>query len=502
MGSTDASKSSATPGVPTSQQRSASENHSSWPYGPEIGADGDPRTDYTDLEIPPSDAAVTVPIPPPVSEGTRKATRPNGVNDYGDEVWILPSGSVSDIDFAQPAFEELGNRRELFRQGSQVVEIVEENDGEARLERIGASALRTRLELLGPLHIYRKRGLGFDLIRGRCSEETAKAILFSRANRLLPPIQLVVKCPIIVATADGGVEILTKGYHHPHGGTYVTRGRYVPKVPLDTAIRSIVRVFEDFEFLSPSDTLTAWGNVITIGLKLGGILTAPAPIQYAEASMVGSGKSYLQDCTAAFFGERPWVATQRQRGVGGLDETVAQGMAHGRMCIKIDNVDGELCSQYLASTLSHDKMPVRVPYRREIEVDVGRHVFFLNTNGAVISPDLQRRFSVVRLGKRPPTYRYCKYREGRILDHIRANQPYYLGCVYAVIREWVYQGMPTSKESRHSFADWACAIDWIIQHIFKAGMSPFDGYDSRGALMPAIPVPPGSELSGDDLFST
>lgn len=299
-----------------------------------------------------------------------------------------------------------------------------------------------------------------------------------------------------------GLQILRKGYHLARGGIYITRGHMPPNVPLTEALRAIVRVFEEFDFLTWGDRLRAWAYLIGIGLILGDLLKEHAPIHFVEALEVGSGKTFLQDLTAAFFNEIPYLAPNKDRGVGGLDESLAEGMARGRPMIKIDNLDREFDSQYLESVLSADRAPARVPYRREVEVEPRRHFFFINTNGAPSTPGLCRRSYTIRIRKRPLDFHWNRYREGDVLKHVRANQSYYLGCVFAVIREWQRLGKPRTFERRHSFTLYTQSLDWISQNIFEIDLPILCDHDSKGRFLRVLDRPRDlAKPDDDDFFS-
>jgi hypothetical protein len=96
-----------------------------------------------------------------------------------------------------------------------------------------------------------------------------------------------------------------------------------------------------------------------------------------------------------------------------------------------------------------------------------------------ITRDLANRVSIIRIRKRVG-YDYKMFPEGDLLAHVRANQPYYLGAVFAVIREWHARGMPTTNEMRHDFRDWCRKLDWIVQHIM--GCAPLmEGHEAAQA---------------------
>ena len=68
--------------------------------------------------------------------------------------------------------------------------------------------------------------------------------------------------------------------------------------------------------------------------------------------------------------------------------------------------------------------------------------------------------------KRSEGYQFDEFPEGSILQHIQANQPLFLAAVFRVIEEWHDMGKPKTEEYRHSFREWAQALDWIVQNIF------------------------------------
>jgi hypothetical protein len=112
-----------------------------------------------------------------------------------------------------------------------------------------------------------------------------------------------------------------------------------------------------------------------------------------------------------------------------------------------------------------------------------------------------RRCSLVRLRKRPPDFVYCKYKEPDLLSHVRARQPYYLGCVYSVIRDYVKAGRPRTDERRHSFTAWVQSLDWIMQHVFKAPYLMYDDHDAQGQPYEVVERSARDDTSAEYLFS-
>jgi hypothetical protein len=113
-------------------------------------------------------------------------------------------------------------------------------------------------------------------------------------------------------------------------------------------------------------------------------------------------------------------------------------------------------------------MPARVPHRGEVQVDPRGFVFQITSNGVETTPDLAARAAIVRIRKHPAGFVFRSYPEGDLHAHIAANQPYFLGCVFAVIAEWAGKGQPRTAETRHDFREWAQTLDWIVQNVFAA----------------------------------
>jgi hypothetical protein len=90
----------------------------------------------------------------------------------------------------------------------------------------------------------------------------------------------------------------------------------------------------------------------------------------------------------------------------------------------------------------------------------------LTSNGLKLTPDMENRCSLVHFMKRPLEFSYTEYPEGDLLAHIKARQPYYLACVFSILRAWVEAGRPRTKECRHDFRGWAQSLDWIVQNLF------------------------------------
>ena len=334
---------------------------------------------------------------------------------------------------------------------------------------VSPAGFRSRIERYKSTYAWIKTGRGkLALCPKPCSEDIAKALLASLdARELLPPVDLVLATPILVER-EGRLEPLGRGYHERER-LLITKGELPLSVELGVAVRSLWDVLSDFRFPTPDDRSRALASLITPALTMGGLLGGYAPLEIAEATAPQSGKGYRQKLIHAVYGERAYTVARRQGGVGSFDESLSMALFSGKPFILIDNIRGLLDSQYLESIITFpEEVAVRIPRREEIQVDASRVTFQLTSNGTEITPDLAARSCITRIRKQPPRYKFRVYPEGDLLDHVRKNQPHYLGCVFAVVTAWYAQGKPTIRGSSHDFRGWAEALDWIVQRLFKA----------------------------------
>ena len=389
-----------------------------------------------------------------------------------DQEWFILPGenSPSITESAHKIFTVIASTETLFQRGGQVVELEQQQDGTYFLEIITPSTFRSRIENYDrKVGAYRTAKNGERGLRQvPCPEEKAKALLHSKQAKLLPPVSQVLNSPAIVESG-GLLKILGKGYHPESGGILVSTGDLPDTPPLAEAIHALNNLLDGFDFQTPSDRSRAIAAFITPALRIGGFIESHCAIDIAEADQSQSGKTYRQKIVAALYNEKPRIISQRKGGVGSLDESFSQALIQGRPFIMFDNLRGKVDSQTLEAFVTCDGMfPARIPHRGEVLVDSTRFLLQITSNGIETTKDLANRASICRIRKQPDGHQFKDYAEGDLLAHVRANQPYYLGCVFEVIREWYNQGKPKVQECHHDFREWAMTLDWIVQELFDA----------------------------------
>lgn len=378
---------------------------------------------------------------------------------------ILPGGDVTITECALDLFARIAPSHRIFRRGKVVVSLQKSMTGTLVLEPVRPSAARSLLEGHAKFVGWRVgRDSAKVLKPSILSEDTAHALLDCQAGTdLLPSIAGVVNCSVIVEKA-GALTVCTKGFSL-ETGLLVTRGDAPVNVPLPEAIEALLGLLSEFHFQSEGDKSRALASFITPALKMAGLVRGFVPADVAEADLSQSGKTYRQKLLAAIYGETPAIVPLKKNGVGSVDESLFEKLVNGRPFIQFDNFRGALDSPALEAFLTAEgSFPCRVPNLREIEVDPSRFFILLTSNGVETTRDMANRSSIVRIFKREGV----AFKD--TLEIVKARQPYFLGCVFSVIREWHRRGKPRTQETNHDFREWCQTLDYIVQMV--CGLAP------------------------------
>jgi VirE N-terminal domain len=425
--------------------------------------------------------AVELPAAPvEVAPVVRIATPSAPAQSRVDDVIVLPAREgLSISESAAAIFGRIGPTNTLFSRGGIVHEIAEK-DGVDELSIVDANAFRSRLDRYGRVMAHRVgKNDNTVLAPAICSVDTARALLSSReANEVLPSVSAVLAAPVI---ASDGKDVLVcgKGYHAVNGGIFVTGGDDPPDVPIAEAIARLRYLLADFDFPSKGDEARALASLVSPALRFGGILPALAPVDVAEADQSQAGKTYRHKLIAAIYREKLNFVIQKTGGVGSLDETIGERLVAGKPFVIFDNLRGRVTSTFFESALTAGgRVGCRIPHKGNVDVDVRPFVFGATSNGMEATIDLANRSVITRIRKRPAGYSFKAWPEGDLLAHVERNQAYYLGCVFAVVIEWLRRGKPTTTETRHDFRAWVQSMDYIVQSVMQAA-PVMDGHEAH-----------------------
>jgi len=382
------------------------------------------------------------------------------------DVFPVPRGGISHTESAEKIFRIIGeNRRLFFRSAEGGAGSVVEVKGDA-FDIVTPERFASVVEKFG----HRVAAPEWDAKDKRFNWRTctygtnhATVALASDEARGLPTIRQLSACPII--TPEG--TVLQHGWHNFAGGTFIGDAGGVTEVPSKTAVEALRRLLEDFDFSTEADRARAIASLFSPALRAGRWIEDDFPLDVAEANVSQSGKTYRLQIVAAIYASKVSAVTMSKGGVGSLDETVSAKLIEGRPFIFLDNIRGRIDSQVIESAIRGTGSVQARAFRKSAAVDCRGFNWQLSTNGAELTPDLANRSIVTRIRKRPEGWKYREFPEGDLLRHVEEKQAFYLGCVFAVLREWLREGRPTTTESRHDFRAWCRALDWIVQNIFQ-----------------------------------
>ena len=401
-----------------------------------------------------------------------KANDANGLPEI-----VLPGGGVTISECAEKLFGLIAPTKKLFMRGGAVVTLVTRDDGLLALEILRPAAARSFIEKFGRLFAWRSGADSGPVLKPvTCPQEMADALLQSEeAGRLLARVEGLMNCPVL-REVGGELSVAGRGYDEKTR-LLVTGGDMPPVLGLDEAVPALLALFAEFDFQSDGDKARAVASLISPALKAGGFLKGRVPADVAEADQSQSGKTYRQKVMAAVYNERLSLVTDREGGVGSVDESLSQALVAGRPFIQFDNFRGRFESKHLEAFMTAEgSFPCRVPHRGEVTVPPENYFVFLTSNGVDTTRDFANRSNIIRIRKKAAGFEFTKFEEGDLLERVRKWQAYYLGCVFAVIREWHARGRLRTNETRHDFREWVQVVDWIVRNVFGVG-AVMDGHE-------------------------
>jgi hypothetical protein len=340
---------------------------------------------------------------------------------------ILPNDNWSFSECAPQCFEHLGNTGKFFRQGDLVVEL-EENDGDHRLVEMTADAFRSRLDEHFELRAWVRDMEGRLRLRPkRCSSDNAKALLQTSAvKQFLPPIQIILNSPVFAEDQEGRLTVLSQGYHRQNGGIYVLSERHVKQgIDIETAVRDLLSLLDDFSFASPADRSRCVAGIISPALRFGRLLKADFPLDLCEADQSQAGKGFRVNLISKIYGESPFVLTLPSgRGVGSVDESISAALLSGRGFIVLDNMRGLVNSQILESAIkgAGGKVMARKAYSKPTLIKTDHVIWMGTSNRAEATEDLANRSIITRIRKRPLNYTFRIFDGLGLLEHVEGGE--------------------------------------------------------------------------------
>jgi hypothetical protein len=351
-----------------------------------------------------------------------------------------------------------------------MVEIVEKTDDEGKNQLVLSDVRPVDFaSLLGRYAALEQYNANGHRTSANIEQKQAAIIMVAAPMRRLPIIRSLHNAPVLHLSKENELRILGPGYDS-HTGIYVVGNREViPTADWEQGRDRLLGLAYDYKFPSDGDRARFIAAVMTPALVMGQFLRGErAPFTVFEADDSQTGKGYATQLISSVYGEVPQPVVQKKGGgLGSMQDSFDSALLSGHPFISLDNLRDRLDLPCLES-FATEAYRARGFHKDYIEVKPNRYVIFMTSNGVSVTPDIVKRFNLIRFQKQPPGYKFWRdNQKRRLFPHVRHCQHLYLGAVWSVLTEWHRRGMPTTDEARHDFWSWSQSLDWIVQHLFE-----------------------------------
>jgi len=384
----------------------------------------------------------------------------------------MHGGSIKITETAETFGKLLAQTHRMFRRGGIVQRVVENEDGFPALQVVKPPSLPSDFEEVAQVVKLIQSEGGAYTEPTTSNRNEAELILHSSAFQgQLPPLRVMSPCPVLVDIEGKLVQV--HGYNRERG--ILARGPEIDIPPLNEAKQLLSMITAQYNYVDGSDKARHYAALITPALIHGQLLGRGnrVPVDLSEADEPQTGKGYRNKLTAAIYNQDVAVVKQSKSGIASIEEELGHYLAAGRQFISLDNIRGRVDIPALESYLTEDTYLVRIAYSAPMTISTkdGGVVIMFTSNAADTEKDLAKRSSIVRLRKHPPEFQFTEFKEGALLDHVRANWAKFLGAVFAVVQEWHRQGMPKTKPGprKHDFTAWERTLGWIVENLIGTG---------------------------------
>ena len=259
--------------------------------------------------------------------------------------------------------------------------------------------------------------------------------------------------------ADGSL-VTTPGYDRDTGifSHFEERMFNIPIEPTrqeaENALQRLKSLLSEFEFKTSDDLSATLSAILTASIRTS---LSKAPMTLCTASQVGSGKSLLMQCIAAFASLSRVASLEFPRNEEESRKQLFAYLLKAPLVTYFDNVTFDLTPHpSLCTILTEESYACRILGRSVISEVSTRSLILINGNNIRPTKDLIRRTITINLHPtcENPTTR--KFANEHLLEDIYENRSYYVSLALTIIRAWIVAGRPiTEVESVATYIDWS-----------------------------------------------
>lgn len=362
------------------------------------------------------------------------------------------------------AIAVLGQAREVYVRGSEIVEVVTDAPTTPGVIRSGPF-VRIHRSPEPRIRELLARGAQWLAPRSKGSPTAdhpplwaVRGVMARGTWPALRPLSGVSEAPTM--RPDG--TILSEPGYDPATGIYLAGDLRIAMPDRPThehavaAAIAISDVIAEFPVASEAGRSAWLAGVITAAARPA--IDGPAPMTIVDASVPGAGKTLMADAAAMIVTGRPAARTTYVTDDGEMRKRITALALVGDPVALLDNVVGTLGCPSLDAALTgttwRDRLLGVSVMTPELPLRIG---WWATGNGLVIGADLIRRALLVRLEpmvERPEER--AGWRHPHLLDHVREHRAALLGAALTIARAYVVAGRPDQGLTpMGSYTDWS-----------------------------------------------
>jgi hypothetical protein len=383
-------------------------------------------------------------------------------------------------DISSDALQALAKTEQVFVRSGELVRVVVDENGVAKLQTINEAAMRGILARAADFVVKReKRDRG--QVAGEYDAPVSPPIeivrdILNLGEWEMPAIEGVISSPIM--RADGSI-LSQAGYDASTRLFYQPAPDFVlPDIPnhpdrkaIETARDKLLDVLADFPFDSEASRDNTIAAMVTLAARQ--MIAGAVPAIAADSPQQGTGKTLLTSAIVEIAaGENPEMSPAPNEAEE-WRKTITAKLSNGRTAVIFDNLTGRLEDASLAAVLTSTTWSDRVLGTQRTISLPARCVFLITGNNIRVGGDLVTRVMPIRLdAKTSRPQERDGFRHPDLANYIRQNRAVLLAALLTMCHAWVAAGKPETTCPRMRYAAWRGVVGGILEY---AGFTSFLG---------------------------
>jgi len=399
-------------------------------------------------------------------------------------ILTLPKENKLISEFAEELAHELKDRDYLFFRpdANDIVEIrkirLHKNDEElyTGFEEIKPNRFITMVEnfIIPGYDVWNDKHKEWEFKKKSLGRELSATLLQSQIiHQSLPQINRIFNTPLPILY-NGVLTFPKRGYDKrfgswlPHNAPEIEND----KMSIEEAKEVIIEIFKEFCFQDKQDYTNAVAGLLTPFLKgLYPSFNTRAPVFFYIANRERAGKDYLAGITGIVYEgnalEEAPISTSENAKSNNTEELrkkLLSAMIRGRKRMHFANNKGYINNAVFEGVATSMVWTDRMLGRNE-EAQFDNEIdFSLSGNvGVGFTPDFANRCRFIRLFLDIEDANARSFDKPDLHRYVLNNRPKVLSALYALVRNWIEQGMPKGEGKFTSFPQWAEVCGGIME---------------------------------------